>query len=212
MKEKISIIMSFYNSEESISYSIESLLNQTYRNLEILLIDDGSTDSSYEICKSYLTDKRVKLFKNDKNIGLTKSLNILAKQSTGTFLARQDADDVSDPIRLEMQMQKILDKNAEVCTTRAYSEYPYKLIPKYSSYIPKKILLKFKNPFIHGTLLIKKDTFLNIGMYDESFYFAQDYKLFVNLYASTFFKVGIFVLIICSYSKEEKFTNKKMVI
>lgn len=182
MKEKISIIMSFYNSEETISYSIESLLNQTYKNIEVLLLDDGSTDESYEVCKPYLTDNRVKLFKNEKNIGLTKSLNILAKQSSGTFLARQDADDVSELIRFEEQMQRINEKNAEACTTRAYSEDPYRLIPRYSSYIPKKILLKFKNPFIHGTLLIKKETFFDVGMYDESFYYAQDYKLFVQLY------------------------------
>jgi len=182
MKEKISIIMSFYNSEDTLSYSIESLLNQTYKNIEVLLLDDGSTDKSNDVCKPYLTDNRVKLFKNEKNIGLTKSLNILAKQSSGTFLARQDADDVSELIRFEEQMQKILEKNAEACTTRAYSEHPYRLIPRYSSYIPKKILLKFKNPFIHGTLLIKKETFFDVGMYDESFYYAQDYKLFVQLY------------------------------
>ena len=182
MEDKISVLMSVYNSENSVSYSIESLLNQTYKNLEILLIDDGSTDLSYEVCKSYLSDNRVKLIKNEKNIGLTRSLNILAKQSTGAFLARQDADDVSDSIRLEKQMQKIVKKNADACTTRAYSENPFRLIPKYSSYVPKKMIFKFKNPFIHGTLLIKKETFFNIGMYDESFYYAQDYKLFVELY------------------------------
>ena len=64
MEDKISVLMSVYNSENSVSHSIESLLNQTYKNLEILLIDDGSTDLSYEVCKSYLSDNRVKLIRN----------------------------------------------------------------------------------------------------------------------------------------------------
>ena len=76
---------------------------------------------------------------------------------------------------------KILEKNAEACTTRL-TRVSLQANSRYSSYIPKKILLKFKNPFIHGTLLIKKETFFDVGMYDESFYYAQDYKLFVQLY------------------------------
>jgi len=184
MNEKISILMSVYNSEKFVSNSIESLLNQTYKNIEILLIDDCSTDMTYEVCKSYLSDNRVRLFRNKQNIGLTKSLNILAKESTGLYLARQDADDVSELNRLEKQMKSILEKNADVCTTRAYSENPYRLIPKYTSYLPKKIILRYKNPFIHGTILIKKETFFQLGMYDEKFYYAQDYKLFIDLYKS----------------------------
>ena len=88
MEDKISVLMSVYNSENSVSYSIESLLNQTYKNLEILLIDDGSTDLSYEVCKSYLSDNRVKLIKNEKNIGLTRSFKYFGKIINWSFFSK----------------------------------------------------------------------------------------------------------------------------
>ena len=80
-------MMSCFNSEETLPISIESILNQTYTNLELLIVDDGSTDKTFKILKQYQElDERVKIFKNQKNIGLTKSLNILIKHSMENIL------------------------------------------------------------------------------------------------------------------------------
>ena len=75
--EKVSVLISIYNGEPYIKKSLKSILEQSYKNIEVLIIDDGSTDQTSKICKSYQdNDSRIKLFRNETNIGLTKSLNI----------------------------------------------------------------------------------------------------------------------------------------
>ena len=178
----VSVVMSAYNSESSISESIESILNQSYQNIEFLIIDDCSTDRTAEVIESYLEkNKNIKFIKNKTNLGLTKSLNILIKKSSGQYIARQDADDISLHHRVQEQMQLLKSNNLDFCTTRAIIKDSMKLIPGVSSFLPKKIVLKFKNPFIHGTLLAKKTVINEIGNYDENFIYAQDYKLFYDL-------------------------------
>ena len=76
----VSVIMSVYNDANRVKKSIESILNQSYSNIELLIMDDGSTDNTFEICKNYQNENNVKIFKNNHNIGLTKSLNILIKR------------------------------------------------------------------------------------------------------------------------------------
>ena len=180
--ELVSVLLSTYNSEETLGESIDSLLNQTYKNLEILISDDGSIDSTIEICKKFqLKDERILLFSNKKNIGLTKSLNNLAQKASGSLIARHDADDISLPDRIEEQIQFMNTKRLDAVTTRSLVKQNNKKRPGISFYIPDKLLINRKNPFIHGTLIIKKNVFQEIGYYDERFYFAQDYKLFYDL-------------------------------
>ncbi len=180
--ELVSVLLSTYNSEATIEKSLISLLNQTYKNLEILIADDGSTDNTKEICKKFqLNDERILLFSNKKNIGLTKSLNSLAQKASGSLIARQDADDVSLPERIEKQIQFMNKKKLDAVTTRSLVKQNNKKRPGISFYIPNKLLINRKNPFIHGTLIIKENIFKDIGYYDERFYFAQDYKLFYDL-------------------------------
>lgn len=178
----VSVLLSTYNSEESIGESIDSLLSQTYKNLEILISDDGSTDSTKEICKKFqLKDERVLFSSNKKNVGLTKSLNNLAQKASGSLIARHDADDISLPYRIEEQIQFMKTKKLDAVTSRSLVKQNNKKRPGISFYIPDKLLINRKNPFIHGTLIIKKNVFQEIGYYDERFYYAQDYKLFYDL-------------------------------
>ena len=181
MKNKlISVIMGVYNAETTVQNSIESILEQSYTNIEILVLDDGSNDKTYKICKS-IKDNRLKIYKNNDNIGLTKSLNKLISLTEGEFIARQDADDVSRKYRLEKQMKNYLDNNLDACTTRAEILNSSKKIPGFSYYLPAKIVIKYKNPYIHGTLLIRKHVLEEMNYYDDSFYYAQDYKLISDL-------------------------------
>ena len=81
-KKLVSVIMPCFNCEKTVAASIESILNQTYQNIEILIIDDGSKDNTYEILKKFQNKhKNIRLFKNQDNLGLTKSLNILIEES-----------------------------------------------------------------------------------------------------------------------------------
>ena len=182
-EELVSVIMSTYNDKNTISASIESILTQTYKNIEIHIIDDGSTDSTKEIIETYANhNKNVFIYRNNKNIGLTKSLNLLIDKTKGAYIARQDADDTSHPDRINQQLIAMKKNNLDFCGTRAIIKQTGKIIPNYSYYIPKNILIKYKNPFIHGTLVFKKEVLVALGGYDEKFYYSQDYKLIVNLF------------------------------
>lgn len=174
----ISVLMSVYNSEQSIFNSVQSILNQTYSKFEFLIMDDASTDNSYSILKDLSkTDNRIKLLKNQNNLGLTKSLNILIQHSNGEVIARHDADDLSIVSRFETQIEQFSLNNLDICTSRAVIKDSQKIIPGFSYYLPLRLAIKLKNPFIHGTLMIKRSSLLLLNNYDENFYYAQDYKL-----------------------------------
>jgi glycosyltransferase involved in cell wall biosynthesis len=178
----ISVLMSTHNATNTIEKAVKSIQTQTYNNLEILIIDDGSTDGTHEILKKMAyKDSRIKIIKNEINIGLTRSLNILINSCTGSIIARQDADDSSLPQRIETQLKVLQRYSLDFCSTRAIVKNSKKRIPKFSYYLPKKQILKLKNPFIHGTLMIRKNILLEVGGYDEKFYYAQDYKLMKKL-------------------------------
>ncbi len=179
---KISVLMSVYNDEKRVSKSIESILNQTFQDFEFLILDDCSTDNTYEICNYYAKkNQKIKLMKNNQNLGLTKSLNLLISESNYELIARQDSDDESFKQRLEIQLKIIEKYNLDACTTLATIDELKVTRPFLSHLFPKKLIIKYKNPFIHGSLLIKKRVLENVGMYDERFKFAQDYKLMFDL-------------------------------
>ena len=184
---QISVIMSVYNSEKSLSKSINSILNQTYPNIELLIANDGSEDNSGKICEEFASNhNNIKYLHNEKNIGLTKTLNKLLKISSGEYIARQDADDESEKERLEEQYLFLKEKNLDGCSTRARVIGTNKIIPGFSYYIPPKFILKYKNPYIHGTLLIKNTVLQKIDFYDDRFFYAQDYKLMQDLNDNNF--------------------------
>lgn len=99
----ISVLMPAYNAEKYIKEAIESILNQTFSNFEFIIIDDGSIDATEEIIKSF-KDSRIVYIKNEKNLGLIKTLNKGISIARGEFIARMDSDDISMPQRFELQL------------------------------------------------------------------------------------------------------------
>ena len=181
-KKLVSVVMSVYNDELTIEKSIESIINQTYKELELLILDDASSDESLKIINKYKNKYNfIRVFKNQKNIGLTYSLNKLINASQGEYVARQDSDDVSRPNRLMEQILTVENNNLDFCSSRAVVINSDKKIPGISYYLPTKQVMRIKNPFIHGTLFIKRRVLDEIGLYDEQFYYAQDYKLMRDL-------------------------------
>ena len=177
----ISVIMSVKNGEKYLNQSIESILNQSYKNFEFLICDDGSSDNSLSIINNYsLKDSRIKLITNKKSIGLTKSLNRLIKLSKGEVIARQDADDISAVNRFTTQIN-LYRKGKKIITARANIINSKKSKPRLSYFVPNKIIIKRKNCFVHGTLFINKQILIDNNCYDEEFYYSQDYKLFSDL-------------------------------
>lgn len=100
--------MPVYNAGAYVVEAIESILNQTYKNIEFIIVDDGSTDGSYDIAKSYAEkDKRITLLRNKKNCGVSVTVKkaLSSVKSTSTYIARMDADDIAVPKRLEKQVE-----------------------------------------------------------------------------------------------------------
>lgn len=205
--------MSVFNEEKVLKNSIKSILNQSHTNLEFLILNDSSNDKTIDILNCFQkTDKRIKVFNSIKNNGLTKSLNFLISKVKSDFIFRQDADDVSNHKRIELQLEYLLKNNLDACTTRTIDIKTQKEINKKSFYLPKRLVIKYKNPFIHGSLLIRKNVIESIGYYNDKFYYAQDFKLFSDLIKSGY-KIRIFNKILYSLNTENnistKFTEKQ---
>ena len=185
MKNKlplVSVLMSTFNSEKTLERAIDSILNQSYENIEFLICNDGSTDNSIKILEKYSNlYEKINVINNRKNVGLTKSLNLLISKSRGDFIARQDADDYSDPERIKEQIKYCINNKFQAVFTRSYNLNNNSSMQKISYLIPYKILVNFKNPFVHGTMFISSKIIKTMGGYDENFYFAQDYKLYRGL-------------------------------
>jgi glycosyltransferase involved in cell wall biosynthesis len=178
----VSFVMPVYNGLPFVLSSIKSILNQSYPNIELILINDGSTDGSDEIMEQIATlDNRVRLFSHS-NIGLTKSLNKGIALARGEYIARQDADDLSQPTRIATQLPWLENTKFDLCCSRAIIYETGRITPKYTFFLPKKFQSRFMNPFIHGTFLVKKSALEMVGGYDEDFVFAQDYRLTKMLY------------------------------
>ena len=178
----ISVLLPVYNCEQYVEKAIQSILDQTYTNFELLIIDDYSNDNSAEIINNFTKfDDRVSVIRNDDNLGITKSLNKLLSLAKGKFIARQDADDISQKERFHLQLDFLQKKNLDVVYTRSKRIDNRKIIPGFSFYFPQRIVVRYKNPFIHGTLFAKKNVINNLGGYDERFIYSQDYKLVTDL-------------------------------
>jgi len=179
---KISVIMSVYNEEKYLKDSIESILNQTFKDFEFLIINDSSIDNSLNIIKSY-KDPRIRVINNSKNIGLSKSLNIGLQHAQGQYMARMDADDISLPNRLEEQL-KFLEINKDItligCQVELIDENNQ--IIGYKKSRPKDFdIVKFwiitKNPFIHSTFFLKMEEIKKINGYNEKYKYSQDFEI-----------------------------------
>ena len=194
---------------EYLKQCIESIQNQTYEKIEILIVDDCSTDNSFDILKDISKDdSRIKLYRNNINIGLTKSLNFLLSNCSGKFVARQDSDDISKPDRIKLQIEYLINNDFDVCSTLAIGKQNNKILHKKSNVFPNKLVFKFKNPYIHGTLFSKFDTLQKIGFYDENFYYAQDYKLISDLYKAGY-KIGILKIPLYLLNQENNISTLK---
>ena len=185
-KPKVSVIMSVYNDENLLQKSIKSILKQEYNDFEFLIVNDGSSDGTEKIIKSFGKDKIV-LMKNEKNIGLTSSLNKAIKKSKGKYIARIDADDYSSSDRLYKQA-RYLDKRTEVGVVGSYFHFVdvhENIIRKVTPPIRhKKICDRFVKsgcPIRHSSVMVRKSVLDDVGMYNEEFTQGQDNELWTRV-------------------------------
>ena len=184
-KPKISVIISFFNNCNTLEKSLKSILNQSYKDFELIIISDGSNDGSNKIVKKFLIKKNnVLYFESKKNVGLTKMLNLGIKFSRGEYIARHDADDLSLSSRFKNQID-ILKKKKNLDIIGSNAKYAYKnktisiKMPEKDRYIKKKLI--FRNTIIHSTVMMRKKIFQNNLLYDEKFIRCQDYELWLRI-------------------------------
>jgi glycosyltransferase involved in cell wall biosynthesis len=186
MTPKISVLLPAFNAQAYLRESIESILAQTFEDFELLIINDGSTDQSLEIMSSF-GDPRIRII-NQANAGLPVSLNIAIKQSQGTYLARQDADDISLPNRLAEQVQ-YLDANPECALLGSWADIILENSPtdRYLRHPHSngdiQIKLFFFNCFVHSSVMIRKSALDQCGLYPEEKekFPPEDYDLWLRI-------------------------------
>ena len=180
----VSVNMVVYNGEKYISEAIKSILNQTYKNFEFIIVNDGSADLTEQIIKSF-SDKRIKYYEHDKNYGEPFARNTAIKKSNGKYIAILDADDISFPTRFKEQVD-FLEKNneygliggiAEIINEKGKSQ-------EYSqsrSYPPEdtKVLLLFRNCFTPSSFMCRTEELKKIGFNNNRF-IACDYEMAVK--------------------------------
>ena len=185
----VSVIMSVYNGEKYINRALLSIIAQTFVDFEVIIIDDGSTDSTPELIHSILDD-RIILVRQD-NCGLTKSLNRALRMSRGKWIARHDADDFSISTRFEKQIT-YLENHLDVgmlgssCFIQPERHGIVNEIYDYpESYLEIVAAFTTYNPFVHGSMIIDKNLLLEHGGYNENYRYVQDYELWSRLLCIT---------------------------
>ncbi|WP_423799415.1 glycosyltransferase family 2 protein [Neobacillus sp. SAB-20_R2A] len=187
MKELISVIMSTYNEkEEWLKGSIESILNQTHSHLEFVIVLDNPNNLLikrvvFEYAKK---DERIIVIENDKNIGLTNSLNKALEYCNGEYIARMDADDVSDHHRLENQLYYLKQYNLDLVGSKIRRIDDIGSIIQESSNHPVSHhiinrVLKYDNCIPHPTWLVKKEVYVNLNGY-RNLHTCEDYDFLLR--------------------------------
>ena len=180
---KISVVMPTYNAERYVKEAIESVLNQSFGDFEYIIVDDGSSDDTMSIIRSF-SDKRIKIFENKHDfIG---SLNIGIRSASGKYIARMDADDLMYCERLKIQY-KIMEEEPElaVCTSwvRTFGEnIAGNILPSYVGVLKYPLYHLLQGNFLfHPTALIRTSFLYEHILEYQNYEFAEDYKLWVEI-------------------------------
>ena len=191
---KVSVVTTVYNGEAYLQESIDSILGQTYKNLEYIIVNDGSNDGTIDILNK-ITDPRVKVFHFQKNEGSAKRLNYAIDQAVGDWIFIQDGDDISVSTRIEKQVNYIQNSNPGLvllstlmeCITGEDIIDPKRTtaIEQYwndlddNKKINKEILRGC--PLCHGTVAFSKEAFIKAGKYDPTYTIPYDWDLWIRL-------------------------------
>lgn len=185
---RVSIIMGAYNCEKTIKRAVNSIHSQTFGDWEFLICDDASKDGTWTLLEKIAAqDSRIKLLRNERNLGLAGALNKCIAQANGEYLARQDADDYSENTRLAEQVA-FLDSNQEVGVVGTYMSLfdenglSWGLIspperPQVRDWIKGSSI-------IHASVMMRKKTIEDINGYNEQAIRVEDYELWMRMVAN----------------------------
>lgn len=186
---KISVLMPFKNTENYLSQCLKSLEQQTFKNFELIAINDRSSDASEQILKKWILEKKISCtLLQGPGLGIAKALKIGLMQCRGKYIARMDSDDTCHPDRLKQQYW-YLKKNPStklVGTSCKIINQNGKIIGSKKVPLSNKNILRcifFKNPFIHGSTFFCAKSCRSVGGYSGSQEFVEDYELWFKMIA-----------------------------
>lgn len=181
----VSVLIPTYNSEPYIKDTLESILNQTYENLEIIISDDDSSDKTVTIIKKY-KDPRIRFYKNTQNLGISKNMNKAIGKCNGKYIAIMDADDWSYPYRMQEQVE-LMEMNPDVVLCSGYMDIcdenlSYKNTRTYPTADKdiRRAIVRY-DPISHPASMWRKDALLKTDLYNERFPICRDYDLVVRI-------------------------------
>lgn len=202
---KVSVVIPTYNRAHLLPKAIQSVLNQTYQDLEIVLVDDGSTDNTEEVIKDF-KDERIRYIRHNQNKGASAARNTGIRESRGKYIAFQDSDDEWFLDKLKQQIEAFADTSPEVGIV--YSGF-YRIEADKKIYLPNDHLPQkegnIHNELLEGnfvgtpTVLVKKECFENKKYFDENLPALEDWELWIELSKYYHFKY-INKPLLCSYS------------
>lgn len=190
---KITVVMAAYNAEKYLMEAVNSILEQSYRKFEFIIVNDGSSDSTAELLSS-IQDSRVKVIHLKKNRGLAASLNKGIKESKGDWIVRQDADDISLPNRLEEQVKYVKTNPGVImvssliqCINGRYKfserelkrEEEHFNVPLTTEHLENNRFRCFH--ICHGTVMFSKKAFLKAGRYNSKIRLIEDFDLWSRM-------------------------------
>lgn len=187
---EVSVIMGIYNCADTLPYAIECILNQTFSDWELIMCDDGSTDGTLSVAEGFSAEypDKIKVIKNEKNIGLNATLNKCIKKSSGKFIARMDGDDLCVPERFEKELAELKSDSglalvsSSMLTFDGNGVWGTITLPEY----PDKRDFLAGSPFCHAACIMRKDALESVGGYseEERLLRVEDYHLWMKFYAA----------------------------
>ncbi len=192
----ISVLMGIYNCADTLEEAVNSIINQTYTNWELIMCDDGSTDNTYnEAVRLSEIDRRIRVIKNDSNKSLAPTLNHCLQYAQGEYIARMDGDDICSPERFEEEL-RFLNLHPEISFVSSdmnlfdkqgvFKTIVYQPFPKAERFI-------VSSQFCHAGVMIRAEALKAVGGYNESKKFnrVEDYDLWINLYSNGYIGANI---------------------
>ena len=191
---RITVLMAVFNTPANYLYAaIESILAQTHTDFELLIVDDGSDEPTRLDLQSQASrDSRIVVHRLDQNIGLTRALNLGLERARGAYIARQDADDVSLPKRLERTLAFLevdLQLSAAGTQVSLIDSMGHSVgIMRCESELSR---LKHRNTLVHGSMMFRKSALERIGRYDERMRLSQDYEMYLRMIRRFGMRIGV---------------------
>ena len=187
---EVTVIMGIYNCAETLGDALDSLLSQTFTDWNLIMCDDGSIDDTYAVAEKYrmVHPERIRLIKNDRNMGLNHTLNRCLELADGEYIARQDGDDISLPERFEKEVRALDDhpEIAIVSTAMTHFDESGTWGQSHPIEFPQKNDFIKGTPFCHGPAMVRREAYLKVGGYtvNKKLLRVEDYDLWIRMYAA----------------------------